>query len=576
MPEDTDLPQATVVRRSRTRISVVWIIPILAAAVALGIAVQRILSEGPTITIVFKAAEGLEAGKTLVKYKDVSIGQVTAVRLSPDYSKVEVTAKIAKSAEGLMVEDAKFWVVQPRVTLSGVSGLGTLLSGNYVGIEVGKSTKKQRTFIGLEEPLIITVGQPGRSFVLKAANLGPLGVGAPVYYHSLQAGQVVSYSLAGDGKAIELRIFVNAPYDTYVNAGTRFWNASGVDVSVGAGGVEVRTESLVALLAGGVAFDTPAFAAQPEPAAPNTAFTLHGDRATAMKQPESISTRYVLYFDESLRGLSAGAPVTLLGLTAGEVSNVGLDIDRATAIVRGRVEIVTYPDRLLARLSAQQAATRATLARSATERHAFMQRLVEQRGLRAQLRSGNLLTGQLYVAFDHFPDSPKAKIDWSQDVPVLPVTPSTLPDIEAKLTNIVTKLDKLPLEAIGDDVRRALVSVDQVLGNANNKTLPELNATLEETRRALAAADALLKNGLHTTLNEVNTTLEGARRVIATADGVLKNTDATLLGPDAPGQQDLRDALQEVTRAARSLRVLMDYLDRHPESLIRGKAADRP
>ena len=576
MPEDTDLPQATVVRRSHTRISVVWIIPILAAAVALGIAVQRILSEGPTITIVFKAAEGLEAGKTLVEYKDVSIGQVTAVRLSPDYSKVEVTAKIAKSAEGLMVEDAKFWVVQPRVTLSGVSGLGTLLSGNYVGIEVGKSTKKQRTFIGLEEPLIITVGQPGRSFVLKAANLGSLGVGAPVYYHSLQAGQVVSYSLAGDGKAIELRIFVNAPYDTYVNAGTRFWNASGVDVSVGAGGVEVRTESLVALLAGGVAFDTPAFAAQPEPAAPNTAFTLHGDRATAMKQPESISTRYVLYFDESLRGLSAGAPVTLLGLTAGEVSNVGLDIDRATAIVRGRVEIVTYPDRLLARLSAQQAATRATLARSATERHAFMQRLVEQRGLRAQLRSGNLLTGQLYVAFDHFPDSPKAKIDWSQDVPVLPVTPSTLPDIEAKLTNIVTKLDKLPLEAIGDDVRRALVSVDQVLGNANNKTLPELNATLEETRRALAAADALLKNGLHTTLNEVNTTLEGARRVIATADGVLKNTDATLLGPDAPGQQDLRDALQEVTRAARSLRVLMDYLDRHPESLIRGKAADRP
>src|SRR5436309_3081827 len=199
MPEDTDLPQATVVRRSRTRISVVWIIPILAAAVALGIAVQRILSEGPTITIVFKAAEGLEAGKTLVKYKDVSIGQVTAERLSPDYSKVEVTAKITKSAEGLMVEDAKFWVVQPRVTLSGVSGLGTLLSGNYVGIEVGKSTKKQRTFIGLEEPLIITVGQPGRSFVLKAANLGPLGVGAPVYYHSLQAGQVVSYSLPGDG-----------------------------------------------------------------------------------------------------------------------------------------------------------------------------------------------------------------------------------------------------------------------------------------------------------------------------------------------------------------------------------------
>ena len=153
MAESTDLdelPQATVVPKKRTRISVVWIIPILAAVVAIGIAVQRILSEGPTITIVFKAAEGIEAGKTFVKYKDVNIGQVTAVKLSSDHSKVEVTAKIDKSAAGLMVEDAKFWVVEPRVTLSGVSGLGTLLSGNYIGFEVGKSTKQQRKFTGLE------------------------------------------------------------------------------------------------------------------------------------------------------------------------------------------------------------------------------------------------------------------------------------------------------------------------------------------------------------------------------------------------------------------------------------------
>src|SRR5215475_5254825 len=235
MPESTDrddLPRATVVPRSRARISVVWIIPILAAVVAIGLAVQRILSEGPTITIVFKAAEGLEAGKTLVKYKDVTIGQVTAVQLSPDYTKVEVTAQIAKSAEGLMVEDARFWVVQPRVTLSGVSGLGTLLSGNYIGFEVGKSTKKERSFTGLEVAPIVTGGQAGRAFALKASSLGSLGVGAPVYYHSLQAGQVTAYNLAGDGKAIDVQIFVNAPYDQYVNAGTRFWNASGIDVSV--------------------------------------------------------------------------------------------------------------------------------------------------------------------------------------------------------------------------------------------------------------------------------------------------------------------------------------------------------
>src|SRR5262245_30425336 len=175
-PDRNELPQATVVPRSRARVSVVWIIPALAAIVALGIFVQRILSEGPTITIIFRAAQGMEAGKTAVRYKDVNIGQVTAVRLSDDHSKVEVTAKIAKSAAGLMVEDAKFWVVEPRVTLSGVSGLGTLLSGNYIGFEVGTSSTRERRFTGLETPPPITSGQRGRQFMLKANNLGSLGI----------------------------------------------------------------------------------------------------------------------------------------------------------------------------------------------------------------------------------------------------------------------------------------------------------------------------------------------------------------------------------------------------------------
>src|SRR6266540_3524017 len=251
MAENLDrdnLPQATVVPKKGTRISVVWIIPILAAVVAIGIAIQRIMSEGPTITIIFKAAEGLEAGKTFVKYKDVNIGQVTSVKLSRDHSKVEVMAKIDKSAADLMVDDAKFWVVEPRVTLSGVSGLGTLLSGNYIGFEVGNSNKQQRNFTGLEVAPIITGGQPGRQFVLTAENLGSLGIGSPIYYRRLQAGQVIAYNLAADGKRIEIKIFVNAPYDKYVNPGTRFWNASGVDASIGAGGVEVRTQSLIALI----------------------------------------------------------------------------------------------------------------------------------------------------------------------------------------------------------------------------------------------------------------------------------------------------------------------------------------
>jgi paraquat-inducible protein B len=578
--ESPGIPQATVVPARRARISIVWIIPILAAVVAVGIAVQRIMNEGPTITIVFKAAEGLEAGKTAIKYKDVSIGQVKKVELSPDHSKVVVTAKMAKSAADLMVEDAKFWVVEARVTLSGVSGLGTLLSGNYIGFEIGKSKKEERNFTGLEVAPIITGGQPGRQFLLKAENLGSLGIGSPIYYRRLQAGQVIAYDLAADGTSIDMKIFVNAPYDKYVNPGTRFWNASGIDVSVGAGGVEVRTQSLVALLAGGLTFETPSFAEAAGAAAADTAFTLYEDRATAMKQPDPISQRYVLYFNETLRGLSKGAPVTLLGLPAGEVLDVGLDLNPATGSIRGRVEVATFPERLIARLNQQQAGTGEALAKSQQQRRALMEQLVERRGLRAQLRSGNLLTGQLFVALDYFPDAPKAKIDWSGEVPVFPVVASTISDLEAKLSSIVAKLEKLPLEAIGADAAKALVTLDNTLAKLEKlpleaigadaaKALVTLNSTLESAGTALNRIDSDLTPALKTTMDEL-------RGAVATANLLLKNTDATLLGKDAPAQQELRDALQEISAAARSVRVLADYLDRHPEALIRGKSEDKP
>lgn len=553
MAESPDnLPRATVVPRRRQRISVVWIIPILAAVVAIGIAIQRILSEGPTITIIFKSAGGVEAGKTFVKYKDVNIGQVTAVQLSEDHSHVVVTAKIDKSAADLMVADAKFWVVEPRVTLSGVSGLGTLLSGNFIGFEAGSSDKKQHRFTGLEMPPAITTDQPGRRFVLKAKDLGSLGIGSPIYYRRLQVGQVIGYDLSSDGTAMDIKIFVNSPYDKFVNSATRFWNASGIDVSLGAGGVEVRTQSLVSVLAGGLAFDTPPFASRAEPAAANTVFTLYNDQSTAMKQPDSISVRYVLYFNESMRGLSVGAPVTVLGLPGGEVTDVGIAIEPKTMRLRGRVEMVFFPERLVARLSQKQAAVGENIEKSLQQRHAFVQRMVEQRGMRAQLRSGNLITGQLYIAFDSFPNAPKAKIDWNQDPVELPVVPSTVQDIEDKLTNIVAKLDKLPLDAIGDDLRKALASLDQ---------------TLKDAGQAVNRIDADVTPGLKTTLDDV-------RRAIGAADRVLNNTDATLVGKDAPAQQDLRETLQEITRAARSLRVLADYLERHPESLIRGKTGE--
>jgi paraquat-inducible protein B len=546
MANDNDLnnlPEAALMRRKGPRISVVWIIPILAAVVALGIAIQRVRNAGPTITIVVKVAAGIEAGKTFIKYKDVTIGQVTAVELSDDYSKVLVTAQIAKHAANLIVEDAKLWVVQPRVSLSGISGLSTLLSGQYFGFEAGTSHQPARHFTALDIPPVIN-DQPGTRLKLTAKSLGSLGVGAPIYYRSVAVGQVESYTLAADGKSITASVFVDAPYDKYLTSQTRFWNASGIDIQAGANGVEIRTESIVSVLVGGLAFDVPEFLPPGGQVAADTEFPLYPNRSAAMSQPDPIERHFVLYFNESLRGLSVGAPVTLFGLTVGRVAEVGLTYNPATLTLRPRVLVTFYPDRVSAKLSADQAA--GVLDLSPQIRARMLRHLVEDRGLRAQLATGSLITGELYVAFDYAPNAPKATVDWTQDPLELPVASGGLASLEAKLNGILAKIDAMPLAAIGTNVNNLLSSLNQTLKQADelishvdSQLVPQGTKTLEELHRAIADADR------------------------------------SLLGRDAPTSQDLHDMMQELTGTARSVRAFVEYLQQHPSMLIRGKKEER-
>ena len=552
MPEPTDdveLPQATVVPPKRSRISIVWIIPVLAALVGIGIAVQRIRSEGPTITIVFKAAEGIEAGKTFIKYKDVIIGQVKTVQFTEDYAKVEVTAKITKRAAGLMVDDAQFWVVRPTITLSGITGLNTLLSGNYIGFKSGASDVERTEFVGLDKAPFVA-GQLGREFVLTADDLGSLAAGSPILYRHLPVGQVIDFDLAPDGKSVRINVFVSAPYDRFVSRGTRFWRTSGISVSLGANGFDVKTESLASLLVGGIAFDAPPFVHDTAEAPSDSEFALHEDRAAAMKARDAMTRLYVLRFNESLRGLSVGAPVTYLGVQIGEVVDIGFDFEPEKANIAPRVSITFYPERLLVFTDpGQQKRVEEHLKSDERRRNAFLQRMIDERGLRAQLRTGSLLTGQLYVAFDYFPKAPKASIVTNKGVAEFPVVASGLVDLEAKLSSILDKIDKTPIEEIGAALRKDLESLD---------------ATLAGAQKLVTRVDTEL-------VPSIKTDLEALHRTLGAMERTLANANATLLGPDAPAQQELRDALNEFTRAARSMRVFLDYLERHPEAPIRGK-----
>lgn len=506
------------------------------------LAVKAVLERGPEITISFSTAEGLEADKTRIKYRNVDIGRVTGIAFSEDRTRVIATVALSKQAEPFLVADTRFWVVRPRVTGTQISGLSTLLSGAYIGVDVGKSDQSSRAFVGLDVPPIVTVNLPGRHFELRASDLGSLDIGSPVYFRRVEVGTVVSYQLDKDGVGVQLRVFIHAPYDRHVKADTRFWQASGLDVALDAGGLRLSTESIVSVLFGGVAFETPAVSAKAEPAPADAKFTLYPDRGKAMRLPDTAEETYHVVFDESVRGLSVGAPVDFRGVVVGEVTAINVDFDAASAAVQIPVEMRLYPDRLRGS-EKQGTAAPGTL----------IGRLVE-RGLRAQLRSGSLLTGQLFVALDFYPDQPKAAVVTRAGRAEIPAVASSVQELQAMLLRLARRLDKLPLEATLADAR---------------KSLQALESTLGATERAVKRLDSEFTPQAARTLADLSRTLSGVEKALAGAQRSLGAIDG-LLAEDAPMQRDVRDTLREISRAAEALRSLADFLERNPGALLRG------
>ncbi|VVM72389.1 Paraquat-inducible protein B [Pseudomonas fluorescens] len=525
------------IKTRRFSVSLVWLVPLVAVLVGLSLVIHSKLQEGPTITLNFKTGSGLVANKTEVKYRSVVIGHVSAVALSDDQRSVNATVQLDKQAEGFTREDSQFWVVRPRIGAGGVSGIDTLLSGDYIGADIGQAEGRAKRFKGLENPPPITYGEPGKRFTLHTQDLGSLDIGSPVYYRKIPVGQVVAYALDADGKGVNIEVFIHAPNDAYVTDNTRFWNASGIDVNVGANGVAIKTESLSTLLVGGIAFRAPEYSPNDSAAAEDRTYELFDDQQTALAPPSGKAQYLTLRFDQAMRGLKVGAPVEFLGIEIGRVVSVNLDFDEVRRSFPINVGIVVYAQRLG---QAHQKMLKA-LKHDPDDMTATAQVFSSfvANGLRAQARNGNLLTGQLYIALDFFPKAPKVAFDLNARPIAIPTLPGSLEILQEQLQAMLEKINKLPVERIAGNLDGNLVELRKGLMQFNSRTLPGVQSTLADVSKTLQSASATLAE-------------------------------------DSPQREKLSETLDELGRMSRSLRDLSDYLGRNPEALIRGRPSNAP
>ncbi|WNW10517.1 MlaD family protein [Pseudomonas sp. DTU_2021_1001937_2_SI_NGA_ILE_001] len=533
-PKTAATPPQPQIRQRKARISLVWLVPIVAGLIGLSMALHDWMNLGPKITVSFETAEGLEANKTQVKYKNVVIGMVTAISLSEDRTHVLATIELNNSAGPFTRVDSQYWVVRPRIGAHGISGVDTLLSGAFINADAGNAEQTTHEFVGLETPPPVTFGEKGKRFILHTDDLGSLDIGSPIYYRRIQVGQVVGYNLSDDGKGVDVQIFINAPNDKYITTDTRFWNASGVDVTVGTAGLKIDTQSLASIVSGGIAFREPNWSPDAKPAAENAEFRIFDDQATALAPPDGDPLYIRMRFKQSLRGLAVGAPVDFLGVNIGKVLSVDLDYDGDTRTFPGVVGALIYPKRLGA---AEEKLRDLAGNGDPDEQSARILGSFIGNGLRAQVRTGNLLTGQLYIAMEFDPKAPKVTFNPRARPLEIPTVPGSFDKLQEQLQAFVDKLGRVPIDELAANLNGSLSELQKTLKTVNGSVLPHVRGTLQQAEKTLASAN-------------------------------------DSLAEDSPGRQQLGQMLEEVQRAARSMRVLTDFLSRQPESLIRGRSGD--
>jgi paraquat-inducible protein B len=547
----------TAAKRRQRRIPLIWLVPVVTALIGAWLAWDTFSKRGPTITIEFASAGGLTAGQSQLKFKDVSLGTVKTIDISPDLSKVIVSVETTREAAPMLTDKTIFWIVKPQLFAGRISGLDTLLSGSYIGmmpsVEKGEA---QRHFVGKADPPILETSVPGTVFKLNTKRIGSISLGSPIFYRDIEVGAVLGWDLADMARHVSIHAFVRAPFDKYVHEDSLWWDASGVSVKLASNGIKVQLESIKALLLGGIAFETDPDR-KGKTAKADDVFPLYPSREAANNAGFGRKLHMVSYFQGSVAGLEVGADVTLHGLKIGEVTDLGLVFDAVKQRIVVPVHYVIEGDRV-AGVAGQSADVAPGLVAAEMVR----------RGFRATLDTTSLITGGKVVALRHIADAPQEVLGREGDVFVVPSSETGgLDAITRSAAELLGKINNIDFAAIGKSLEASAKGLDEMVnGPQLKKTMASLEATMADAKDFMRKLDTDSGPAL-ARLPQIAKALDDSLVQINKLAGSLN----TGYGDNSRFSREIDRLLPQLNEMTRSFRALADLLNRHPEALIQGR-----
>lgn len=515
-------------------ISKLWLLPIVAIFIGAWLVYYQISNQGQEITIYFSSAEGLEPGKTKIKTRHVDIGTVTSIQLRKNNPGVKVTARINQDETHLLREDANFWVVTPRVSLSGVTGLSTILSGPFIELAPGMSGTEQFTFEGLEDPPVTPAGTPGLHVTLNSNDEFAYKEGDPIIYKGLQVGQIEDIYFNLEERIVYYNAFIEAPYNQLITSNTRFWDTSGVRLELGAEGLTIHTGTVETLLTNGVTFGIPDGLSRGEVIQERAYFDIHASQTDANARRFKHKARFALLIEDSVRGLKPGAPVEYRGLPIGEVEQINVTQEQKNGLLEDGYKIPIIIAIFPGMVSSEDSPEGVDWV---TEQLT----LWIQKGLRATLETGNLITGGQYVDLQNYKNMPPIEITAISGLPVIPTISNEFAQLTQKISSILNKINELPFESMADNLNLTLKQFD-----ATAKTLQqsgsELNQLLQQSREE--ALISQMQQSLHA-IEQLANTYSGNSETNAGINELLLEFQALML--------ELKPLLQQLNETPSSL-----------------------